>query len=1305
MGSSSRLAVIGLRVSIPAALSLAVLLGAASAQEAVPVDDTAATTQPATDESIPAVADEPATPVAPVPQGGGSSFPVVLGTLPSGKTLTIRFRATVNNPFTGDAQDVSNQATVTGGNFAPVVSNDPDTAAPNDPTLTPIDLKPDLSLAKGDGGASVVPGGSVGYTLAYQNLSAFGAHGVTLTETVPALTTFNAGASSAGWSCVPNNNAGSVCTLSVGLVSGGTSGSRIFAVTLVNPVPAGASQISNTASIASNRPDPVPANNTASDTTPIDAAPDLTLAKSDGGASTTPGGTVAYTLSYANAGNQGATGVVLTETVPANTTFNAGASTAGWACAPNNNAGSTCTLAIGALAGGGANGTATYAVSVVSPVPAGVTQISNTASVADDGANGADPVPANNTASDTTPVNAAPDLSVTKSDGGASVSPGGTVAYTLSYQNAGNQGATGVVLTETVPANATFNAGASTAGWVCTPNNNAGSSCTLAIGALAAGGGSATATYAVTVVNPVPAGVAQISNTVSIADDGANGADPTPGNNTASDTTPVNAAPDLTIVKDDAGASVVPGGTVTYTLSYQNVGNQGATGVVLTDVVPANTTFNAGASTAGWVCTPNTNAGSSCTLAVGALAGGSGSGSASYAVTVVDPVPGGVTQVSNTASVADDGTNGADPTPANNSDGETTPIVAAPDLAVTKSDGGASVAPGGTVAYALDFSNIGNRGATGVVLLETVPASTTFNPGASSAGWTCTPNNNAGSACLLALGSVAVGATGSRTFAVTVVAPAPAGLGQVSNTVQIDDDHDNGLDPNFANNTATDTTPVDAAPELSITKSDGGASAAPGGTVAYTLGYQNAGNQGATGVFLFEIVPQGTTFLPGSSTPGWLCNPNPNAGSTCTLPIGPLASGASSSATFVVALSNPVGAGLDQVSNTATVGDDGANGGDPNPANNDATDTTPVVATPDLAITKSDGGATAPLGGTITYTLTYSNVGNQGASGVVLTETVPANTTFDAANSAPAWTCVPDAGAGSTCTFPVTGPLDGGGASFSVAFAVTVDATVPPGVLEISNTATIADDGANGTDPNPADNTASDQTPLVLSPDVTTTELTHGFVLDESLAALAGPAADADLYRLSIKPYSSYEVVVDGTAGGVNQISLDHLDADGTTVLQSSTAVGTGTSRRLAIRGGPTQVDDEFIRVMSGGCTTSCGADTRYRIRAYETTYTLERFNNIGGLQTVLILQNRANQTQSGTIYFWDANGVQVGFSNYSIAAHGLVVLPTATVAPNASGSMTVITDGPYGMLAGKAAVLDPINGPAQDVILKGRVR
>ena len=818
-------------------------------------------------------------------------------------------------------------------------TNSATTSTLNDVTLcfANIVATPDLSMAKSDGGASVAPGGTVAYTLTYANGGTGNATGVVITDVVPANTTFNAGASTAGWACSPNNNAGSSCTLAVGgVTAGGGNQTATYAVTVVNPVGAGVSQIANTASIADDAThgaDPTPANNSGSDTTPLTGAPDLSLAKSDGGASVAPGGTVSYTLTYANGGNRGASGVALTETVPANTTFNAGASTAGWGCTPNNNAGSTCTLSIGTLAAGGGNQTATYAVTVVNPVGAGVTQISNTASISNDGTNGADPNGANNSGSDTTPLTGAPDLSMTKSDGGASVAPGGTVSYTLTYANSGNRGASGVTLTDTVPANTTFNAGASSAGWSCTPNNNAGSTCTRTVGTLAAGGGNQTSTYAVTVVNPVGAGITQISNTASIADDATNGTDPTPANNSGSDTTPLTGAPDLSVTKSDGGASVAPGGTVSYTLTYANSGNRGASGVALTETVPTNTTFNAGASTAGWSCTPNNNAASTCTLSIGTLAAGGGNQTATFAVTVVNPVAAGVSQISNTASIANDGTNGTDPNTGNNSGSDTTPLAGGPDLSIAKSDGGVSVVPGNSVSYTLTYANGGNRGATGVTLTDVVPANTTFNAGASTAGWSCAPNNNAGSTCTLAIGGLAAGSgPQTATFAVTVTNPVPGGTTQISNTASIADDAANGTDPNGANNSGSDTTPLTGA-DLSITKDDGATLVNPSTQTVYAITASNAGPATATGATVTDTFPAGLTCswtCAGSN--GGSCGlgaGNGNINETVNLPAG-------GSVTYTATCAIP-GNDTGIIVNTATVATP-VGLADPTSGNNSATD-------------------------------------------------------------------------------------------------------------------------------------------------------------------------------------------------------------------------------------------------------------------------------------------------------------------------------------------------------------------------------
>ncbi len=264
-----------------------------------------------------------------------------------------------------------------------------------------------------------------------------------------------------------------------------------------------------------------------------------------------------------------------------------------------------------------------------------------------------------------TQVDSQPDLFLSKSDGGATAVPGGTIAYTLTYNNTnGKREAAGVVITETVPANTTFNAGASTGTWNCTPNNNAGSTCTQTIGNLPAGDAGSMTTFAVTVTATIPAGVTAISNSATIADDGAKGVDGNPTDNAANDTTPVTAAPNLKIVKTADSPGVKAGEVASYTLAYSNIGNKGATGVVITDTIPADSTFNAGASTVGWNC-PNNNAGTACTFTIGALAAG-GSGSVTFAVTTI-VAPAG-TQVDNTASIADDGTNGADADNADNSD-------------------------------------------------------------------------------------------------------------------------------------------------------------------------------------------------------------------------------------------------------------------------------------------------------------------------------------------------------------------------------------------------------------------------------------------------------------------------------------------------------------------------------------------------------------------------------------------------------------------------------------------------------------
>ena len=131
--------------------------------------------------------------------------------------------------------------------------------------------------------------------------------------------------------------------------------------------------------------------------------------------------------------------MTLTDTLPANTTF-VSASDGGVL------AGGVVTWSIGSVPVG-PTVTRTVTVQVNDPLPAGVTSITNTATVTDDGANGADPTPANNTDTDIDSLATTPDLVVTKTDGVTSASPGDTLIYTLTISNAGHQDATGVTAT------------------------------------------------------------------------------------------------------------------------------------------------------------------------------------------------------------------------------------------------------------------------------------------------------------------------------------------------------------------------------------------------------------------------------------------------------------------------------------------------------------------------------------------------------------------------------------------------------------------------------------------------------------------------------------------------------------------------------------------------------------------------------------------------------------------------------------------------------------------------------------------
>lgn len=224
----------------------------------------------------------------------------------------------------------------------------------------------------------------------------------------------------------------------------------------------------------------------------------------------------------------------------------------------------------------------------------------------------------------------------------------------------------------------------------------------------------------------------------------------------------------------------------------------------------------------------------------------------------------------------------------------------------------------------------------------------------------------------------------------------------------------------------------------------------------------------------------------------------------------------------------------------------------------------------------------------------------------------------------------------------------------------------------------------------------------------TRNELVHGSDQLHDLAALPGPTADEDWFRISQRPFSSYEVTVEGVSGDVvgRTFQVLRVASDGATVLQSSLPIGMGFARSLRwANQTDSVVNGEFVVVRDAACGKGCSRDDVYRIRVSETTYAISRFNNSGNQVSVLLLQNPTDYTTSGTVYFWYTDGTAAGSSSFDLGPKAMEVLSTVTVAPGTTGSITIAHDGRYGDLAGKVVGVEPDTGISLDTPLVPRAR
>ncbi|MEO5561353.1 MAG: ExeM/NucH family extracellular endonuclease, partial [Dokdonella sp.] len=481
------------------------------------------------------------------------------------------------------------------------------------------------------------------------------------------------------------------------------------------------------------------------------------------------GSALTYTITMTNAGPDAAGSATWIDTLPAGTTFASLSAAAGWSCTtPAGGAGGAINCSNPSFAT--TSSAFTLVVTVNSSVVAG-TVLSNSATIS---SGSGDPTPANNTGTATTTVSASANLSTSVVDSPDPVVAGNNLTYAITLTNAGPSNAATASLSDTLPTGTTFVSQTTPAGWSCT-TPAVGASGAVSCSNVSMAVGSAAFTLVVKVAANVAGGTV-LSNTATAA---STTPDPTPGNESATATTIVQAAPqgNLTIAPTSLPFGNQPVGTTSAPMMV-TLGNSGAASLDVTALSTPSGAFARSGGTCAAAVPITIAAGTNCTLAYTFTPGGPGAASQTLTVTA---------NATGSGTIVLSGTG-------------TTPQV---DIALSITDNRHVVQLGDTLNYVITVTNASGPGTATATVGDALPASLT------AGSWTCVPTGAAtcanGSGNVLSdvatlpagthvtyVYSATVQPSASETIANSATATVAAGV----------------IDPNTANNTAVDT-PVD----------------------------------------------------------------------------------------------------------------------------------------------------------------------------------------------------------------------------------------------------------------------------------------------------------------------------------------------------------------------------------------------------------------------------------------------------------------------------------------------------------------
>ena len=489
------------------------------------------------------------------------------------------------------------------------------------------------------------------------------------------------------------------------------------------------------------------------------------------------------------------------------------------------------------------------------------------------------------------------------------VAGGAAFAYTLTVTNNGPSDAKNVLVTDPLPpgmvlANANIavvnNPSVAGYGLTCVGPANGTNGTITCTGNLPGPVGSTVSTSTITLVVQAVADLAGgvRTNTAAVVSE-TQEISPNVAPNTASVQVTIQNDASLSIRKT-APATACAGDTLNYDIAVTNSGNSSGINVVVTDVIPANTSFVSvtGQNAFANACSYNPN-----TKTVSCTAGfvPTGTHHIQLAVKTTASAPTGPLTNNATLSAAVGTITGTNPAAG------TTTISHCADLALEKTAPDSLVA-GSVIDYKIKLTNLGGSDLTGIgapgliKIVDTLPAQVTSVisalAGAGEAGgFTCT-TSGAGPitvTCLNAAGAAGnfpVNATTTIVIKVTINSGATPGT-NIENcaTVTVENDP-NQLDPNASNNTSCDSSVVVGSADLAGSKTalpvidpDGAGPLAPvalpvvgpnvpagsvnaGGYIRYDIPFGNNGPSDALNVMLTDQLPGNTAFVGALATGG-----------------------------------------------------------------------------------------------------------------------------------------------------------------------------------------------------------------------------------------------------------------------------------------------------------------------------------------------------------------------------------------------------------------------------------------------------